>query len=121
MATAVVEFNSLPDPVGPAAEDDDFLFVRGRGLVFILVCGVKIWREALEFGGAGVDALVDRHYSMFLAQMPDLFLTFEPPDLRQTAIGESHALGITQHLSGNGFHGMFFQLELLIINLFELV
>ena len=60
VAAAVIEFNSLPDAVGPAAENDDFLLVGGRGLVFVFVGGIEIGREAFELRGAGIDALVDR-------------------------------------------------------------
>ena len=60
MAAAVVELDSLPNAVGAGAKNDDFLFRRRRGFVFFFVGRVEIGRVAFEFGGAGIDALVDR-------------------------------------------------------------
>ena len=94
VAAAVVELNSLPDAVGPAAENDDFLLVGRRRFVFVFVGRVEIRREALEFRGAGVHALVDRHHAVLLAQVANLFLPFQPPDAGQAPVGESHALAI---------------------------
>ena len=82
VAAAVIEFNSLPDAIGPAAENDDFLLVGRRGLVFLFVGRVKVRREAFELGGAGVDAFVDRHHAVLLAQVANFFLAFEAPDVR---------------------------------------
>ena len=55
---AVVELDALADAVRAAAEDDDFLFVRLAGFVFVAVGGVEIRRVGLELGGAGVDEAV---------------------------------------------------------------
>ena len=124
VAAAVVKLNSLPDAVGPAAQNDDFLLLGRRGLVFFFVGRVQIRRVAFEFRGAGVHALVDRRDAVLLAQMPNFFLralAVEPPDPGQPPVGEAHALGLAQHLGGNRFHGMLFQLQLHVVNLFELV
>src|SRR5437879_12211439 len=56
--------------------------------------------------------------------MSDLFLcalAAQPPNTREPAVGEAHALGIAEHFGGNRFHRMLFQLKLHIVNLFELV
>src|SRR3546814_20050474 len=66
MAAAIVELDPLPDPVRPAAEDDDFLPVAGLRLVLrlaearCLVGRIHIRRARLEFGRAGVDPLEHR-------------------------------------------------------------
>src|SRR5438034_10622649 len=61
MDAAVVELDPLPDPVRPAAEDDDLLLgpYRLRLVVARLVGGVEVGRVRLELGAAGVDGLVD--------------------------------------------------------------
>ena len=57
---AVVELDALADAVRSAAEDDDFLFVRLAGFVFVAVGGVEIRRVGLELRGAGIDEAVGR-------------------------------------------------------------
>src|SRR5262249_37319968 len=49
MAAAVVELNSLPDSVGSAAQDNDFLFRGRRRFVLVLVGGVEVRGEAFKF------------------------------------------------------------------------
>ena len=124
MAAAVVKFNSLANAVWPAAENDHFLFLRGRRFVLFLVRGVKIWRVALEFSGAGIDALIYRSQFIFLAEMANLLLcafSIQPPDACQASVGKAHAFGIAQHLGRNRFHRVFLELKLHVVNLFELV
>ena len=66
VAAAIVELDALADAVRPAAEDDDFLARRnlrfGAGLADEgrLVGGIHVGGGRGEFGGACVDALVDR-------------------------------------------------------------
>ncbi len=45
----------MADAVRAATEDDDFLFVRLAGFVFVAVSGVEIRGVGFEFGGAGID------------------------------------------------------------------
>src|ERR1051325_5542307 len=118
MAAAVVELNSLPDAVRTAAENDDFLFRRGRSFVFVLVGRVKIRRVAFEFGGAGLHALVHRLKAMLLALMTNFFLiTFaaQSPGSGEASVGESHAFGITQNFGWHRLHGMLYHLELHVV------
>src|SRR6266568_4159515 len=124
MTAAIIELNSLPDAIRAAAQDDDLLLVGGRRFFFFLEGGIKVGSEAFEFRSAGVDAFVDRRNAMLSARMPYFFrgaLTIQAPGTRQPVIGESHALGLSQDLSGNRFHGMLLQLQLHIINFFELI
>ena len=124
VAAAVIEFNSLPDAVGPAAEDDDFLLVGGRGFVFFFVGRIKIRRVAFEFGGAGVHALVDGIDAVLLAQVADFFLiafAAQAPGSGEAAVGESHALGVAQDCGRDRFHRMLFDFQLHVVNFFELV
>src|SRR6266480_2000369 len=100
MATTVIELNSLPYAIGPAAENHDFFLCGGRGFVFFFVGGVKIRSEALEFGGASINPFVDRLNFMFLAQVADFFLiafATQAPGSGEASIGEAHALGFAQH------------------------
>ena len=56
MAAAVVELDSLPYPVGTAAENDHF-FARARiGFARALVVRIEIGREAFKLGRAGIHA-----------------------------------------------------------------
>src|ERR1051325_1846396 len=99
MAAAVVELNSLPDAVRTAAENDDFLFRRGRSFVFVLVGRVEIRRVAFEFGGAGVHALVHRLQAVLLALMANFFLisfAAQAPGSGEASIGEAEALCVAQ-------------------------
>ena len=124
MATAVIEFNSLPDSVGTRTENDDFFLRRGRSFVFFFVSGIEIRRVAFELGRAGVNALVNRLQAMFLAEVADFFLAafaIQTPRASEPPVGESHALGLAQHLGRDRFHGMLFQLKLHIVNLFDLI
>src|ERR1700693_1259864 len=96
VTAAVIELNSLPDAVRPAAQNDYFLLVGWSRLIFVLVSRIKIWRGTLALFRAGVHALVDGQHAVFLAQVPDFFLPFQPPRVRQTTIRKSHALGVAQ-------------------------
>ena len=63
---AVIELDSLADPVRSAAENDHLAPVAGIGLALRrretvpLVAGIHVRGLRWELGGAGVDALVDR-------------------------------------------------------------
>ncbi len=94
---AVVEFDALADPVRPAAQDHDFGFCRGSGLVLGLVGGIVIGREGLEFGGAGVHELVNRQDALFKTPFADCVLRGFP-ELGQAAIGETPAFRLAQQI-----------------------
>ena len=63
MDAAVIEFDTLPDAVRPAAQNDDLLAVARIGLVFRLakargfVGRIHVGRDRLEFGSTAVDPL----------------------------------------------------------------
>ncbi len=69
MAAAIVELDALADAVWAAAEDDDFLLVRRRGLIDgaagerHFIGRIHVGRGRSEFGGAGIDALEDRPHA----------------------------------------------------------
>ncbi len=124
MAAAVIKFNSLPDAVGAGTENHDFFLRGGRGFVFFFVGRVEIRRVALELRGASIDAFVNRLQAVLLAEVADFFLAafaIQTPGSGETAVRKAHALGFAQHLGGNRFHGVFFQLQLHVVNFFELV
>src|SRR5205085_11924209 len=60
---AVIEFNSLPDPVRPAAEDHDLGPLRPPHLVLGSVSRIIVGRECLELRRAGIDQPVGRNYA----------------------------------------------------------
>ena len=66
MDAAIIELDALADPVGAAAEDDTLRAVARLGFAFrrvdpvALIGRVHIRGQRREFGGAGVDALIDR-------------------------------------------------------------
>ena len=49
-----------PMRLGPLPRIMTFLRVGGLGFALALVGGIEVGREALELGGAGVDAVEDR-------------------------------------------------------------
>src|SRR5580704_3453846 len=124
VAVAIVEFDSLPDAVGARTEYDHLLLRCGRGLVFFFVSRVEIRCVAFELRGAGIDPLVNRLHSVLLAEVTNFFLAafaVQTPGSGETSIGEAHALGFAQHLGGSRFHWVLFQLQLHVVNFFELV
>ena len=74
VATAVIEFDSLPYAIRAAAEDDYFFLLSRRGFVFFFVCGIKIWREAFKFCGASVYALINWLQAMLSCADDESFL-----------------------------------------------
>src|SRR5208282_963601 len=104
VAAAVIKFNALPDAVGTGTENDDFLLRSGSRLVFFFVGGVEIRRVAFELRRAGIDALVHRLHAVLLAKVPNFLLSafaIQTPGSGKTPVGEAHALGFAQHLSGD--------------------
>ena len=95
MAAAIIEFDSLADPVGTAAENDDFLPIAGRSLVFFFVGGIEVWRVRLEFGCARVYTLVHRHDAVITTLACD-FARFRVDQTRDARIGKSRSLSLAQ-------------------------
>jgi hypothetical protein len=56
VATAVIEFNSLPDTIRAAAENHNFWALLHVGFVFVFVSGIHVRRERFKFSGAGIHA-----------------------------------------------------------------
>ena len=80
MDAAVIEFDTLPDAVRPAAQDDDLLAVARIGLVFRLakargfVGRIHVGRDRLEFGSTAVDPLEHRIDAQLATQLANFFL-----------------------------------------------
>src|SRR5260370_35498855 len=64
MAAAIVEFDSLPDAIRPAAENHNLWPRLGVGFVFVFVGGIEVRRERFGFRGAGNDALEHRRLAV---------------------------------------------------------
>ncbi len=100
MHAAVVELDALADAVRAAAEDHDLLLVGRHGLALVLVGRVHVGGTGGEFGGAGVDALVDRADTQFVATLAEFgFAGLQ--QIGQTTVGEALALQVTQLFGGN--------------------
>src|SRR5204863_8955300 len=71
VATAIVKLNPLPDPVWPAAENDDPLlsWLLRRYFVFIFVCGIVVRRVSFELGRAGIDRFERRTNSQLQSRL----------------------------------------------------
>ncbi len=94
---AVVELDALPDAVRSAAQHHDFSPVVRLGFAFLLVGRVEVGGRGGEFGGTGVDPLVDRAdvQSVAVFAHPAFGLTEQ---LGEAAVGESFALQLEQLL-----------------------
>ena len=78
MDAAVIEFDALPDAIGPSAQHNDLFTASRRGLTLFLVGRIKIGRGGGKLGGTGVDALVNRPDAQFVPRCPHLeFLATE--------------------------------------------
>ena len=88
MDAAVVEFQSLADPVGSRTKDDDLFARRRVGLILAVVRRVQIGGEGLELGRAGIDGFEHRP-DFRLAPAPGNLLFAGPGQLRNAAVGES--------------------------------
>ncbi len=95
MHAAVVEFDSLSDPVRPSTENNDLLLLAPPGLVFIPVGRVVVGRVRLELRGAGVDQPVGRQDAHPLALLPHGVLRLAPGP-RNLPVRKAQALGLAQ-------------------------
>ena len=97
MHAAIIELDALADAVRPAAEDDDLVARAGIGLAFAgrdpvaFIGGVHIRRQGRELGGAGVDALVDRHDGEAAPAVGDVRFP-AAGQLGEALVGEAHLL-----------------------------
>ncbi len=97
MDATIVELDPLADPVGPAAEDDDFVAIARVGLAFgraqpiALVARVHVRGQRGKLGGAGVDALIDRVHPEAMPQRGGLLLA-DAGEAREAGIGKPHLL-----------------------------
>ena len=97
MDAAIVELDSLSDPIGSAAEDHDFSACARVGLAFrlvepvALVAGIHVWGQRRKLGGAGVDTLVYRPQIKPTASGRYRLLV-DPGEACQPRIGKSHLL-----------------------------
>ena len=100
MDAAIIEFNALADTVRPAAQDDDFLpsggpaFANGRAET-TFIGGIHIGRFGCEFGGAGINALIDRRDTKLAAKCRH-FRFAATNNVSQALIGKTHGLDAAQ-------------------------
>src|SRR5215469_14055334 len=97
MATAVIEFDSLSDAIGAAAQNDDFLLVAGRTLALryaadrFFVSRIHIGGERRELCCARIDAFEHRPNTKPRPQFENLTLSLSR-QLRKARIGETQRL-----------------------------
>ena len=94
--TAIVELDSLSDPVRTSAEDHDFLFA-GLPDRFIVssVGGIVIGSIGFKLSGAGVNEAVNRHQSEFFARLVDFDLV-AVEQIRDLAVGIAELLDLAE-------------------------
>ncbi len=92
VTAGIVELDALPDPVRPAAQDDDPRPVAGDDLGLGIIGRVVVGRGRGELGRAGVDRLVDRPDAGAVPERADHIL-LGPEDLGELRVGEPRALG----------------------------
>ena len=63
MNAAVIEFNALADAIGSSPQHHDLVPGRRCSLAFFLIGGIHIGGSSSKFGGAGIDAFVDRPHT----------------------------------------------------------
>ena len=107
VTAAIVELDPLADPVGAAAENDRLLAVRrqrfaGRTLgpeSRMLISRIKIRGLGCEFGGAGVDPLIDRTDVQAMANGANLFFSLLG-QLAKAGVGKAHGFKICEVACG---------------------
>ena len=117
--TAVIELDTLTDPVGATTDDHDLVTVGGIGLTLFIVAGVHVGRIRGEFCRAGIHPLVDRqHTQLFTLATYVRFL--HPQQLRQAGIGKALALERIQAVAGQTAESAVGQLLLGTNQIFDL-
>ena len=93
----VVELDPLPDPVGPRTEDEDGGPLPAGDLGLLVVARIVVGGAGREFGGAGVDRLVDGVDSVGPSHLPDRLLP-DAADLADLRVGEAVPFGQAERL-----------------------
>src|ERR1700732_3397038 len=92
MDTAIIEFNSLPDAVRPAAENHDLAFAALAVLVLVAVGRIIVRRVSFELSGACIDQAVSGKYPRSFAFCAECFFR-RPFWNRKLSVGKSQFLG----------------------------
>ena len=104
MTAAVVEFNSLPDAVWPAAQDHDLGLRLRIGLIFLFVSRIHIRREGFELSRARVHALEHGCYVPPRALQPH-GRRRGLPDLRKLLVACAVPLDFAEQVARGGLYG----------------
>src|SRR5690242_21390678 len=125
MAAAVIELNSLPDAIGSAAEDNDFLVGRRRSLILFFVGRIEIGSVTLKLGRARIHEFEYWLDSVLRAQVPNLLrgslVVPDVPAISKSGIGDAHALCLPHQLRRNRIDGMLLNFPLHLGNLSHLL
>ena len=93
--TAVIEFDTLTDPVGATTDHHNLLAVAGVRLALFLISGVHVGGIGGKLGGAGIHALVHRADIQIVAQLAQAHLG-DAQQFGQAGVGEALALEAEQ-------------------------
>ena len=119
MDAAIVELDPLPDPIGAAAQHDDFLAVGGRGLALVFVRRVHVRGLRCKFGGARVDALEHRPQVHRMTSCADRGFG-RPEEMGEAPVGKTFALELAKVVPMERIERALFDCELEVDDLFDL-
>ena len=109
MNAAVVELDSLSDPVWATAENEDlWLFRRSRFVIIHVVGGVVVGGVSFKFGGAGIDEAIGRMDRIFLSPRSyrtgscDQLFHWAGKKTCQIDIGQACLAGLLEKGKGSG-------------------
>ena len=69
MHAAIIEFDTLADPVRAAAENNDFFPIGRPGFAFLFIGGIQISGIGGKFRRTGINALIDRADILLMADI----------------------------------------------------
>ncbi len=102
MTTAIVKLNSLANTVWAGAQNHDLASIGWRCFALSFVSRIKIRRERLKLGAAGINAFVDRNDVQFLPVLTDFVFRFVS-QISETSIRECNFFERSQKLRRNFF------------------
>ena len=97
---AVVKLDTLSDPIGTGAEDDDLRTSFGSSFAFLVVAAIQVRRTGGKLTGAGVDHLVRRAHAKRPAQRAG-FMFRDAAQRAELTIGEAETLHATHAVGVN--------------------
>src|SRR5699024_8453297 len=72
MHTAIVEFDSLANAVGPPTQDNDFLAIRVASFALLFISGIEIGSIGSKLGGTSINSLINGANTPFVSLLAHL-------------------------------------------------